>query len=260
MPAMNPVRMLDTKAPRTIEAIGPQNVYTEVKKAQDVAILRSAEIWQEVWQEYGENFGHHYLAVDAISTEDADIVFVTMGSISETYMNTGIQRSSSTPYGAWTTTTPIDTRGAAKQGGKKDMAKIAAAHNIDYVATACPGYQFDLMNKAKRAAMTPGSAYLHVLSHCPTGWKRDTRYAVQISKLAVDTRAFPLYEIINGQYVLGKHKKNAKPVEEYLKKQGRFKHLNSSQIQEIQDQIGINFRKLEQLAEMVQPNKEQLSA
>ena len=84
LPAMNPVRMLDTKAPRTIGAFGAQNVYTEVKKAQDVALLRSEEIWQEVWQEYGEKFGHHYLAVDAISTEDADIVFVTMGSISET--------------------------------------------------------------------------------------------------------------------------------------------------------------------------------
>lgn len=187
-----------------------------------------------------------------------DFVYVCFDN--EAYMNTGVQRSSSTPYGAWTTTTPIDTRGAAKQGGKKDMAKIAAAHNIDYVATACPGYPFDLMNKAKRAAITPGPAYLHVLSPCPTGWKMDTRYAVQISKLAVDTRAFPLYEIRNGQYVLGKHKKNAKPIEEYLKKQGRFKHLNSSQIQEIQDQICIDFKKLEQLAEMVQPSKEQLSA
>jgi len=84
LPAMNPRRMLDTKAPRTIGAFGAQNIYTEVKKAQDVALHHSAEIWREVWQEYGDKFGHHYSAVDSFCTEDADIVFVTMGSISET--------------------------------------------------------------------------------------------------------------------------------------------------------------------------------
>lgn len=84
LPEMNPVRMLDTKAPRSIGAFGPQNVYTEVKKAQDVALHHSAKIWKEVWQEYGEKFGHHYSPVDSFYTEDADIVFVTMGSISET--------------------------------------------------------------------------------------------------------------------------------------------------------------------------------
>ncbi len=179
-----------------------------------------------------------------------DFVYVCFDN--EAYMNTGVQRSSSTPHGAWTTTTPIDTRGAGKQGSKKDMAKIVAAHKIPYVATACPGYPYDLMNKAKRAASIPGPTYLHVLSPCPTGWKIDTRYAVQISKLAVDARAFPLYEVLNGQYVLGKHKKNAKPVEEYLKKQGRFKHLSTTQIQEIQEQVHIEFRELERLTEVTQ--------
>lgn len=132
------------------------------------------------------------------------------------------------------------------------MAKIAVAHDIPYVATACPGYPFDLMNKAKRAADAPGPAYLHVLSPCPTGWKMDTRYAVQISKLAVDTRVFPLYEVVEGQYILGKHRKNAKPIEEYLKLQGRFKHLDGSQIQEMQKQADVRFHELKLQAGMGQ--------
>jgi pyruvate ferredoxin oxidoreductase alpha subunit len=84
LPAMNPLRRLDVNAPRTIGAFGAQNVYTEVKKAQDIALHHSATIWDEVWKEYGDKFGHHYSAVDSFFTEDADIVFVTMGSVSET--------------------------------------------------------------------------------------------------------------------------------------------------------------------------------
>jgi pyruvate ferredoxin oxidoreductase beta subunit len=165
-------------------------------------------------------------------------------------MNTGVQRSSSTPASAWTTTTPTYGGATGKQGRKKDMAKIAAAHDIPYVATACPGYPYDLMNKAKRAANTPGPAYLHILSPCPTGWKMDTRYAVQISKTAVDTRVFPLYEVVDGQYILGKHKKKIEPIEEYLKLQGRFKHLNEAQVQEVKEQTYLHFHELELLAEI----------
>ncbi len=168
----------------------------------------------------------------------------------EAYMNTGVQRSSSTPASAWTTTTPTCGTSIGKQGRKKDMAKIAVAHDIPYVATACPGYPFDLMNKAKRAANTPGPAYLHVLSPCPTGWKMDTRYAVQISKLAVDTRVFPLYEVVDGQYILGKQRKNAKPIKEYINLQGRFKHLNESKVQDIQEQAYLRFHELEVQAEI----------
>jgi pyruvate ferredoxin oxidoreductase beta subunit len=168
----------------------------------------------------------------------------------EAYMNTGVQRSSSTPASAWTTTTPTYGGATGKQGRKKDMAKIAAAHDIPYVATACPGYPYDLMNKAKRAANTPGPAYLHILSPCPTGWKMDTRYAVQISKTAVDTRVFPLYEVVDGQYILGKHKKKIEPIEEYLKLQGRFKHLNEAQVQEVKEQTYLHFHELELLAEI----------
>lgn len=177
-----------------------------------------------------------------------DFVYVCFDN--EAYMNTGVQRSSSTPPSAWTTTTPVCGHATGKQGRKKDMPKIAAAHDIPYVATACPGYPFDLMNKAKRAANTQGPAYLHVLSPCPTGWKMDTRYAVQISKLAVDTRVFPLYEVVDGQYILGSHRKNPKPIEEYLKLQGRFKHLDASQIHQVQEQAYLRFHELELQAQL----------
>lgn len=175
-----------------------------------------------------------------------DFVYVCFDN--EAYMNTGVQRSSSTPSCAWTTTSPLGPCSEGKCGGKKDMARIAAAHNIPYVATACPGYPFDLMNKARRAAATPGPAYLHVIAPCPTGWRMDTRYAVKISKLAVDSRVFPLYEVINGQYVLSKKGKRAKPVEAYLKMQGRFKHLSEARIKAIQDDVDHRFAELEWLA------------
>lgn len=163
-------------------------------------------------------------------------------------MNTGVQRSSSTPVGAWTTTTPIDEAKMGKRGGKKDMARIAAAHNIPYVATACPGYPFDLMNKARRAAQTPGPAYLHVMAPCPTGWKMDSRYGVRISKIAVDSRIFPLYEVIDGKYELGRHRKNPSPIEDYLKVQGRFKHMDQTHVQQMKENVDMNFAELERLA------------
>ncbi|RLC22569.1 MAG: pyruvate synthase subunit beta [Deltaproteobacteria bacterium] len=175
-----------------------------------------------------------------------DFVYVCFDN--EAYMNTGVQRSSSTPPGAWTTTSPLGEYSDGKQGGKKDMAAIAAAHNIPYVATACPGYPFDLMNKARKAALTPGPAYLHVLAPCPTGWRMDTRFGVRISKLAVDTRVFPLYEIIDGQYVLSKKGKKNKPVEDYLKIQGRFKHLRKESVKTIQENADKRFAELEWLA------------
>ena len=128
------------------------------------------------------------------------------------------------------------------------MAAIAAAHNIPYVATACPGYPFDLMNKARKAAFTKGPAYLHVMAPCPTGWRMDTRFGVKASKLAVQTGIFPLYEVENGQYFLSKKGKNRKPIEEYLKIQGRFKHLKKEDIETIQESVDKRYAELEWLA------------
>jgi pyruvate ferredoxin oxidoreductase beta subunit len=107
----------------------------------------------------------------------------------EAYMNTGIQRSSATPFGAATTTSPPGAKSIGQFSWKKNMPAIAAAHNIPYVATACPSYPFDLMDKVKKAVDAKGPAYVHVLSVCPTGWRCPTDIAVSIGKLA-GRRAF----------------------------------------------------------------------
>ncbi|MCX7786047.1 MAG: thiamine pyrophosphate-dependent enzyme, partial [candidate division WOR-3 bacterium] len=148
----------------------------------------------------------------------------------EAYMNTGIQRSSATPYGAMTTTSPPGKRSIGQSTWKKNMPKIAAAHNIPYVATACPSYPFDLFSKVKKAKMTNGPSYLHILSVCPTGWRIPTNLAIEYGRLAVQTGIFPLYEVENGRYKITHKSEPLKPVAEYIKGQGRFRHLKDEDI------------------------------
>ena len=167
----------------------------------------------------------------------------------EAYMNTGIQRSSSTPYGAWTTTAPVGKKSSIGQvTWKKNMPEIAVAHNIPYVATACPSYPLDLMAKVKRGAEMDGPAYIHILSVCPTGWRSPTNITIELGRLAVETGVFPLYEVINGEYRLSVDLPDLKPVTEYLKKQGRFKHLNDDTIATIQTRVEEDYVKLREKA------------
>lgn len=167
----------------------------------------------------------------------------------EAYMNTGIQRSSSTPYGAWTTTAPVGKKSSIGQvTWKKNMPEIAVAHNIPYVATACPSYPLDLMAKVKRGAEMDGPAYIHILSVCPTGWRSPTNITIELGRLAVETGVFPLYEVINGEYNLSVDLPDLKPVTEYLKKQGRFKHLNDDTIATIQTRVEEDYVKLREKA------------
>jgi len=162
----------------------------------------------------------------------------------EAYMNTGIQRSSATPYGASTTTSPAGKVSIGQVTWKKDMPAIAAAHNIPYVATACPSYPRDLMNKVIKGAATPGPAYIHILSVCPTGWRSLPELTIEIGRLAVQTGIFPLYEIENGEYKLNVSPPKLKPVQDYLKLQGRFRHLSEETITEIQHRVDKEYAKL----------------
>jgi len=162
----------------------------------------------------------------------------------EAYMNTGIQRSSATPYGASTTTAPAGKLSIGQTTWKKNLPEIAVAHNIPYVATACPGYAFDLMNKVKKGAEVEGPAYVHILSPCPTGWRSPTDLSVKLAKLAVETAIFPLYEVENGRYKLNVDPPKLKPVEEYLKPQGRFRHLLDKDIEKIQEHVNEEYAKL----------------
>lgn len=162
----------------------------------------------------------------------------------EAYMNTGIQRSSSTPYGASTTTAPAGKVSIGQKTRKKNMVEICVAHNIPYAATACPSYPFDLMNKVKKGAEVKGPAYVHILSPCPTGWRHPSNITIQIGRLAVETGIFPLYEVENGRYRLNVDRPTLKPVEEYLKPQGRYRHLTDKEIQEIQEWVNEDYARL----------------
>ncbi len=172
-----------------------------------------------------------------------DFVYICFDN--EAYMNTGIQRSSATPYGASTSTAPAGKESIGQITWKKNMPAIAVAHNIPYVATATPSYPFDLMEKAKKAAAVDGPAYLHVLSVCPTGWRTATSQSIKIGRLAVQTGIFPLYEVENGNYKLNVDPK-LKPVTEYFKSQGRFRHLSEEEIEKIQQRINEDYAKLKE--------------
>jgi pyruvate ferredoxin oxidoreductase beta subunit len=149
----------------------------------------------------------------------------------EAYMNTGIQKSGLTPYGAWTTTTP-----GGKESNKKDVPLIMAAHGIPYMATVSVAYPRDLQEKLRKAKEVEGFKYIHAVIPCPTGWRFDPAKAVEVSRLGVDTWAWPLYEVEEG--ILGMSRKpEQKPVTEYLKAQGRFRRLSEEQIEYVQTTV-----------------------
>jgi len=164
-----------------------------------------------------------------------DMIYICTDN--EAYMNTGIQRSSSTPFGASTTTSPAGKVKAGQITWKKNMPAIAAAHNIPYVATACPSYPIDLVQKVKKADAVDGPAYLQILSVCPTGWRSAPDQSIKLGRLAVETGAFPLYEIENGKYHLSIDFPKLRPLKDYTKLQGRFRHLTDAAIEEIEKRI-----------------------
>ncbi|SDO66021.1 pyruvate ferredoxin oxidoreductase beta subunit [Desulforhopalus singaporensis] len=165
-----------------------------------------------------------------------DIIYICYDN--EAYMNTGIQRSGTTPQGVLTTTTPI--RGKLQE--KKDIPAIIAAHGIGYVATASAAFPLDLYEKVKKATTLSGPRYIHVHTPCPPGWNFATRYTIKVGKLAVETGLFDLYEIEDGRLTLtGPSKrllgKKRKPVKEYFDVQGRFKSLDPELVETLQGRI-----------------------
>jgi 2-oxoisovalerate ferredoxin oxidoreductase beta subunit len=152
----------------------------------------------------------------------------------EAYMNTGIQRSSATPLGAWTTTTPDET---PKSEPKKNLGRIMAAHGIPYFATASLAYPDDLVTKLEKAKQFHGFRMIHYFSPCPTGWKADSRHMVKLSRLAVQTGVFPLYEVADGKkWTITQHPKHAE-LEDYFAIQGRFKHLGPESVIRIRQNV-----------------------
>ena len=172
-----------------------------------------------------------------------DLLYVCFDN--EAYMNTGIQRSSATPFGA--STTPA-TPGAVSMGNKtwkKNLPEIMVAHNIPYVATACNSYPLDFINKVQKAKAIKGPSYIHCLSVCPTGWRAPSETCIKMGRLAVETGVFPLYEVENGKYNMTvSMPETLRPIEDYIKHQGRFRHLSPEQIRIFQDRTNLEYKKL----------------
>ena len=167
----------------------------------------------------------------AIDRND-DILYICYDN--EAYMNTGIQKSSLTPIGARTTTTPVGSVIKGNLHNKKNMFEIVAAHGITYAATASIGYLPDFMKKVEKAASIRGTKYIHIIAPCPTGWGIKTEDCVEIAKEVVDCGLWYLAEFENGEYKLNRKIKEFSDVATYIKKQGRFKHLSDEDIQLIE--------------------------
>lgn len=148
----------------------------------------------------------------------------------EAYMNTGIQKSGLTPFGAKTTTTPAGHNVRGNIRPKKNMFEIAAAHDIPYAATATVGYMTDFLNKVKKASEIKGTKYIHVIAPCPTGWGVAVNETVDIAREIVDCGLWYLAEYENGEFTLTHDPKEFTDVSAYLRKQGRFRHLTDEDI------------------------------
>ena len=148
-------------------------------------------------------------------------------------MNTGIQKSSLTPFGARTTTTPAGKNLHGNLSNKKNMFEIVAAHGISYAATASVGYLPDFMKKVEKAASIRGTKYIHVIAPCPTGWGIKTEDCIEVAKEVVDCGLWYLAEFENGEFHINRKPKEFTDVATYIKRQGRFKHLDESDIQAI---------------------------
>lgn len=173
--------------------------------------------------------------------------FLTICYDNEAYMNTGIQRSGATPQYAWTTTAPVGKVLHGKQQTKKPLPLIVAAHGAPYVATASIGEEMDFVKKVRKALSIRGPTFIHILTPCVAGWKTNTKDAVTLGKLAIETGVQPLYEIENGALKFTKRIEDRKPVEDYLKMQGRFKHLTNKEIESIQKFVDQNYEWLASL-------------
>ncbi len=172
-----------------------------------------------------------------------DMLFVCFDN--EAYMNTGIQRSSGTPMGASTTTAPAGKISYGQKTWKKNMPEIMVAHNVPYVATASPSYPLDFIRKVEKAKKIKGPSYIHCFSVCPTGWRSPSHLTIALGRLVVETGIFPLYEVENGKYkISAEMPKKLKPIKDYFKTQGRFRHLTEDEIKMIQERVESEYNKL----------------
>jgi pyruvate/2-oxoacid:ferredoxin oxidoreductase beta subunit len=186
----------------------------------------------------GGTFDIGLQSLSGATKNNEDIIYVCLDN--EAYMNTGIQVSSATPSYAWTGTTP---KGNPRR--KKNIMEIMAAHYNPYSATASIGFPQDLRKKITKAKSIRGTKFIHMLVPCPTGWRTSSDISPELSILAVETNVFPLFEIENGTKYTLNHQPRCLPVREYLKKQGRFKHLTDEQVNSLQREVDEEWARLQ---------------
>lgn len=196
------------------------------------------------WAGDGATFDIGFSGVSAAAERNEDIIYVCYDN--EAYMNTGNQRSSATPWGAKTSTSPPP---AQKGETKKDMMWIMMGHGIPYGATATIAYPDDLMAKAKKAKERRGFRFLHILTPCVPGWGYRPELTVKLSRLAVQTRLFPLYETEEGIRVTISKNPREKPLKSFIELQGRFKHLSGSDMVRLQEDVERRWKRLNHMAE-----------
>jgi pyruvate ferredoxin oxidoreductase beta subunit len=198
----------------------------------------------------GGTFDIGLQAMSGMLERGHDVLYICYDN--EAYMNTGIQRSSGTPMFASTTTSPAGKAVPGQQTFKKDLGAIAAAHNVSYMATASVAYPMDFMAKVKKALATDGSKLIHIYAPCPTGWRCQPKDIIKLARLAVQTGMFPLYEYYEDKYTMTFDLPFLKPINQYLKLQGRYRHLTDNMIKIISDDIQKRYNWLLKLAKISQ--------
>jgi len=184
------------------------------------------------WAGDGGTYDIGLQSLSAAAERNEDFVYACYDN--EGYMMTGMQRSSATPAGAWSTTTPLPQ---PKREHKKDIVGIMAAHRIPYLATATIAYPDDLIRKVLKAKSIKGTRFFNLLCPCPTGWRFPPHLSVKLSRLAVQSRIFPLLEVEDGVRWIVQQPKQRVPVSEYIKEQGRFAHLSEADIEAIERDV-----------------------
>lgn len=219
------------------------------------ALKKKGKITKEIkFVAFGGDGGTYDIGLQSLSGAlERGHKFVYVCYDNEAYMNTGVQRSGATPYGASTTTAPAGKESIGKIQRKKDLTAIVAAHNIPYVAQASISHWNDLVTKSQKAFNADGPAFINILSLCHRGWSYPKENTVSLAKLAVETGFWPLIEVEKGVWRFTYKPKERKPIEEFLKPQGRFQHLfkeeNKPILEEVQKGIDSNWQRLERIVE-----------
>lgn len=221
------VPIIDTAFEVTGASIAGIRAALDVKGIKDVNVVGFA----------GDG-GTADIGIQALSgtvERNMDVFYVMYDN--EAYMNTGIQRSSATPRGAWTTTTPVGKLDEWKAQPKKNMVEIMVAHEIPYTCTCSVAFPEDMVKKVEKAKGIKGSKFIHVLCPCPPGWRYPPERTIEMARLAVDACVFPLYEVENGVYKVTRKPRKKKSVAEYFELQNRFKHLSEEMISQVQKDV-----------------------